>query len=196
MTKQLIQAARQRIAAGAFEDALLAGKEIVARLRIPHTKTLKQAGGLQFTWNWLQTRMNAKYVAFILKKIGYEPINSTEPANLRDEFTNGTYNVLVAPQYGVIVVRPVGKEPLRASVEDGEPPEDQEFDEYDDYDQWIADAKRHWPKARHNKPGTTGWVQGYGEENDEEFLRGPDLQSDVVAVWNTDDSFGWILRSA
>lgn len=81
---------------------------------------------------------------------------------------------------------------VSASGPEGDPPD--EFDEYDDYDQWLADAKKHWPKARHNKKGNPGWKQGYGEENDEEFLVGPDLQSDVVGVWMANDGFGWLKR--
>ena len=196
MTNQLIRSALSRVEANAFDEVMTAGKEIIARLRIPHTRTQKQPGGLQFSWNWLQTKMNAKYIAFVLKKMGYEPLDGVVPANFRDEFSNGTHNVLVAPSYGVLVIRPVGKEPIRGSITaDGEPPAAGEFDEYDDYDDWLKDAKDHWPKARHNKQGTNGWVQGYGEENDEEFLIGPDMQSDVVGVWNTDDGFGWLMRS-
>lgn len=84
--------------------------------------------------------------------------------------------------------------PLRATslkIEASQP----EFDEYDDYDQWLQDAKKHWPKAHHNKQGEPGYKPGYGEANDEEFLVGPDMQSDVVGVWVTDDGFGWLMRS-
>ena len=64
--------------------------------------------------------------------------------------------------------------------------------EFNDYEEWLAAAKAAHPTARHNKQGLPGWVHGYGEANDEEFLNGPDMQADLVAVWCTDDGFGWV----
>ena len=61
-----------------------------------------------------------------------------------------------------------------------------------DYEEWLAAAKAAHPAARHNKQGQPGWVHGYGEANDEEFVTGPDMQADVVAVWCADDGFGWV----
>lgn len=264
MNPARINAARQRVEAASFKDAMNMGRELIARLRIPHTKTLRQVGGIQFTWNWMQTRLTAKYISYILRKLGFSPVNSGEAAAHQDEFTNGSYNVLVSPGYGVLVIRPAGKEPLRASVNAGvEPTEIHEYDDYeewkkavsefsdveffmdhgveyakspdlpddhvgawtgrneggwawakpgilssvtdpsdadsftefDDYEEWLAAAKSRFPKARHNKKGLPGYVPGYGEEDDEEFVVGPDMQADVVAVWVADDDFGWILRS-
>lgn len=65
--------------------------------------------------------------------------------------------------------------------------------EFNDYEDWLAAAKAAHPAARHNKQGLPGWVHGYGEANDEEFVTGPDMQADVVAVWVADDGFGWVL---
>lgn len=264
MNPTRINAARQRVEAASFKDALNMGRDLIARLRIPHTKTLRQSGGIQFTWNWLQTRITAKYIGYILGKMGFSPVNTSEAPQHRDEFTNGSYSVLVSPSYGVMVIRPVGKEPLRASVIAGvepteiieydeyddwkkgasefkdveffmdngveyakspEMPDDhvgawtgrdeggwawvkpgsdtsapqdsgggQEVDEFDDYEEWLAEAKRRFPKARHNKKGLPGYVNGYGEENDEEFVTGPDMQADLVAVWVADDEFGWVAQ--
>lgn len=84
--------------------------------------------------------------------------------------------------------------PLAAYATMAAATQDSEFDEYDDYDQWLKDIKEQWPDARHNKKGEPDWQQGYGEENDEEFLIGPDMQADVVGVWVTDDKFGWLMR--
>ena len=64
--------------------------------------------------------------------------------------------------------------------------------EFQDYEAWLAAAKAAHPAARHNKQGLPGWVRGYGEAHDEEFVTGPDMQADVVAVWCTDDGFGWV----
>lgn len=66
---------------------------------------------------------------------------------------------------------------------------------FNDYEDWLAAAKAAHPAARHNKQGLPGWVHGYGEANDEEFVTGPDMQADVVAVWVADDGFGWVLAA-
>ena len=67
--------------------------------------------------------------------------------------------------------------------------------EFNDYEDWLAAAKAAHPAARHNKQGLPGWVHGYGEANDEEFVTGPDMQADVVAVWCADNGFGWVLEA-
>ncbi len=61
-----------------------------------------------------------------------------------------------------------------------------------DYEEWLAAAKAAHPAARHNKQGEPGWVRGYGSPEDEEFVTGPDMQADVVAVWCADVGFGWV----
>ena len=61
-----------------------------------------------------------------------------------------------------------------------------------DYEEWLAAAKAAHPAARHNKQGQPGWVHGYGDAADEEFVTGPDMQADVVAVWVADAGFGWV----
>lgn len=63
---------------------------------------------------------------------------------------------------------------------------------FSDYEEWLAAAKAAHPAARHNKQGQPGWVHGYGSAEDEEFVTGPDMQADVVAVWCADDCFGWV----
>ena len=74
--------------------------------------------------------------------------------------------------------------------------EDAGENEYHDYASWLAAAKAAHPSARHNKPGTPGWVQGYGQPEDEEFVTGPDMQADVVAVWMPADNFGYVNAAA
>ena len=64
--------------------------------------------------------------------------------------------------------------------------------QFQDYEAWLAAARAAQPTARHNKRGLPGWVQGYGSPEDEEFVTGPDMQADVVAVWCADDGFGWV----
>lgn len=64
--------------------------------------------------------------------------------------------------------------------------------QFQDYEAWLAAARAAQPAARHNKRGLPGWVQGYGSPEDEEFVTGPDMQADVVAVWCADDGFGWV----
>ena len=48
--------------------------------------------------------------------------------------------------------------------------------QFNDYEEWLAAAKAAHPAARHNKQGLPGWVRGYGEAHDEEFVTGPDMQ--------------------
>ena len=64
--------------------------------------------------------------------------------------------------------------------------------EFQDYEAWVAAASAAHPTARHNKRGLPGWMQGYGSPEDEEFVTGPDMQADVVAVWCADAGFGWV----
>ena len=67
--------------------------------------------------------------------------------------------------------------------------------QFEDYEQWLAAARAAQPTARHNKRGLPGWEQGYGSPEDEEFVTGPDMQADVVAVWCADDGFGWVATN-
>ena len=68
--------------------------------------------------------------------------------------------------------------------------------EFEDHSQWLSAVKKLWPQAKHNKKGEPGYVGGYGDENDEEFVIGPDMQADVVAVWVADSDFGWVVKPA
>lgn len=65
--------------------------------------------------------------------------------------------------------------------------------EFSEYEEWVNVAKSSYPHARHNKRGLPGYTQGYGNEDDEEFVVGPDMQADVVAVWNSEDKFGLVF---
>lgn len=195
--QQKLQAAQQRINSSTLREALDTLRFIVERLRIPHTRYIKYPGAVHACWNPATTKIPLKVVVSLMEKIGFTratPSYGNRQPSLR-EFTNGTYNVLVGMDFGIVALRPVSKEPLTASSVTADSDESYEFDEYDDYDQWLADVKKHWPKARHNKRGLPGYKPGYGEPEDEEFVIGPDMQADVVAVWVAKDGFGWLMRN-
>lgn len=181
-----IQAAAQRVAAVADPSEVV--DEVIKRLRIPSSrKIVTNRGGIKVFWDQTTTKhLTRKFAAYVLKQMDFEPLDKMIPPR---EMMKGDVRTLIGVDQGFIAFSK--GIPVHGAADDTQDPD---FDEYDDYDQWLADVKRQHPKARHNKKGLPGWVHGYGEEEDEEFVTGPDMQSDVVGVWNTHDGFGWIMR--
>lgn len=96
----------------------------------------------------------------------------------------------------VLILVVLAVRPWRFFKEPGPlPMEVYELVEFDDYDAWLQAARSSFPDARHNKKGKMDWVPGYGEEDDEEFVAGPDLQTDVVAAWCRSASYGWVEQT-
>jgi hypothetical protein len=184
----LIQAAKQRVKAAEQNILSYEAQKILSRMRITHTRQVFSAGVIHFYWDASQFKVNQKFVAFVLEKVGHKPkVPSLNDAHSY-EFTNNRVDVLVCPAFGILSIKEVDPKAVKSSSD-----EEMDFHEYDDYDQWVSEAKKHWPNARHNKKGEPGYTPGYGEEEDEEFVDGEDMQADIVAVWSSEDQSGWIM---
>lgn len=73
-----------------------------------------------------------------------------------------------------------------------------DYFEVDSYDEWLEACKLHNPEGRLNKKGEPGYIVGYGEEDDQEWVVdkvNPDMQADVLGCWSESNQFGWFTST-
>lgn len=76
----------------------------------------------------------------------------------------------------------------KIKLEDGEPLDYAEFE--GDREEWEKEVREYFPDARWVIEDGTG--RTYGEAGDTTVVIGPDMQSDVVAVWSKEGNWGSI----